>query len=215
MEESSLTAAPSILDGDNYETWATRMRVHLQALDVWQIVEENYEVPPLGANPTVAQMKLYKERKTRNAKVKACLFVAKMKESDAVKDYGAQLLSIAIKLVVGQFVEKGFKVYFEDRNCIIKVVEGKEVFNIKMKDKSFALNLLEDEHAVVLQQDSTTMLWHRRLGRFHHDVVLYMKKNQIVERFPDLENDLPISATCQYGKQTKLSFPKKTSWRET
>ncbi|RVW92743.1 putative disease resistance protein [Vitis vinifera] len=83
-------------------------------------------------------------------------------------------------LNVGQLVEKGFKVYFEDRNCIIKDAKGKEVFNIKMKGKSFALNLLEDEHVVVLKQDSTTMFWHRRLGHFHHDVVLYMKKNQIV-----------------------------------
>ena len=33
MEESSLTDAPSILDGDNYETWAVRMTIHLQALD--------------------------------------------------------------------------------------------------------------------------------------------------------------------------------------
>ncbi|RVW24354.1 hypothetical protein CK203_098667 [Vitis vinifera] len=102
-----------------------------------------------------------------------------------------------------------------DRNCIIKDAKGKEVFNIKIKGKSLALNLLEDEHATVLQQDSTTMLWHRRLGHFHHDVVLYMKKNQIVEELPDLEKNLSICATCQYGKQTKLPFPKKTSWRAT
>ena len=50
------------------------MTVHLQAFDVWEAVEENYEVPPLGANPTAAQMKLHKERKTRKAKAKACLF---------------------------------------------------------------------------------------------------------------------------------------------
>ena len=47
MEESSVTTAPSILDGDNYETWVVRMTIHLQALDVWEVVEENYEVPPL------------------------------------------------------------------------------------------------------------------------------------------------------------------------
>ncbi|RVW86335.1 hypothetical protein CK203_035518 [Vitis vinifera] len=395
MEESSLTVAPSILDGDNYETWAVRMTVHLQALDVWEVVEENYEVPPLGANPTVAQMKLHKERRTRKAKAKACLFAVvspsifikimkidstaeiweylkeeykgderiknmqvmnlirefemkKMRESDAVKDYAAQLLiadkvrllgkefsneKIVQKILVtlpekyeatisslenskdlstisltkllhyleaveqrrlmrqgdtaegtfqarmqknaghkngkvnnnkscgnnqkngvfppcphckktnhspqkcwwrpdvkcnkcgkqghvericknqhvGQLVEKEFKVYFEDRNCIIKDAEGKEVFNIKMKGKSFALNLLEDEHTAILQQDSTTMFWDRRVEHFHHDDVLYMKKNQIAEGLPDLEKDLPICATCQYGKQTKLPFPKKIS----
>ncbi|RVW87051.1 Retrovirus-related Pol polyprotein from transposon RE1 [Vitis vinifera] len=116
---------------------------------------------------------------------------------------------------VGQLAEKGFKAYFEDRNCIIKDAEGKEVFNIKIKGKSFALNLLEDEHAVVLQQDSTTMIWHRRLGHFHHDVVLYLKKNQIAEGLSDLEKNLPICDAYQYGRKTKLSFPKKTSWRAT
>ena len=118
-------------------------------------------------------------------------------------------------LVSVGLVEKGSKVYFEDRNCIIKDAEGKEVFNIKLNCKSFALNLLENEHVVVLQQDSTKMLWHRRLGHFNHDVVLYMKKTQIVEELLEFEKDLPICATCQYGKQTKLSFPKKTSWRAT
>ncbi|RVW82635.1 hypothetical protein CK203_037380 [Vitis vinifera] len=344
MEESSLTVAPSILDGDNYETWAVRMTVHLQALDVWEAVEENYEVPPLGANPTVAQMKLHKERRTRKAKAKACLFAAvspsifikimkidsaaeiweylkeeykgderiknmqvmnlirefemkKMRESDAVKDYAAQLLSIADKvrllgkefsnekivqkilqeetsaavdycqeeqlfvatylfreldrttiskvrigngeyipvkgkgtvaiesqtglkliydvlfvpdidqnlLSVGQLVEKEFKVYFEDRNCIIKDAEGKEVFNIKMKDKSFALNLLEDEHTAILQQDSTTMFWDRRVEHFHHDDVLYMKKNQIAEGLPDLEKIFLYVLLVNMG--SKLNFP--------
>ena len=42
-----------------------------------------------------------------------------------------------------------------------------------------------------------------------------MKKNQIVEGLPNLEKDLYICVTCQYGKQIKLPFPKKTSWRAT
>ncbi|KAL6333746.1 hypothetical protein AAG906_028932 [Vitis piasezkii] len=84
------------------------------------------------------------------------------------------------KSYVGQLVEKEFKVYFEDRNCIIKDLEGKQV----------------------------------RLGHFHHDCALHEEKSNS-EGLPDLEKDLPIRATCQYGKQTKLSFPKKTSWRAT
>ena len=46
MEESSLRAAPSILDGDNYETWGVKMIVHLQALDVWEAMEENMKFLP-------------------------------------------------------------------------------------------------------------------------------------------------------------------------
>ncbi|RVW25364.1 hypothetical protein CK203_108181 [Vitis vinifera] len=391
MEESSLTVAPSVLDGDNYETWAVRMTVHLQALDVWEAVEENYEVPPLGANPTVAQMNFtinfikimkidsaaeiweylkeeYKgDERIKNMQVMNLIRefeMKKMRESDVVKDYAAQLLSIAdkVRLLGKEFsnekiVQKilldriitflggcGTKKTHEtrryyrrsissknaekcrhkngkmnnnkpcsnnqkngvfppcphckktnhspqkcwwrpdvkcnkcgkqghvericknqqqeetsaavdycqeeqlfaatcfankstseswlvdsgctnhmtnnqdlfreldrttiskvrigngeyipvkgkgtvaiesqtDRNCIIKDAEGKEVFNIKMKGKSFALNLLEDEHTAILQQDSTTMFWDRRVEHFHHDDVLYMKKNQIAEGF--------------------------------
>ena len=500
MEEASFTAAPPVFNGENYQTWAVKMTVHLQALDVWEAIEEDYEISPLGVNPTVAQMKNHKEKKTRKAKAKACLFSAvspliltrimqlesaaeiwkhlreeyqgnervrnmqvmnlirefemvRMKESQTIKDYAEQLPTIANKvrllakefsdervvqknfvtlpekyeatisslentkdlssitlaellnalqaleqrrlmrqgssvegafqvktqtnegntrrrknkknnnkpsnnnnqktgtyppcphckktnhpqqkcwwrpdvkcnkcgrqghiericrtqqqqgetnvaaeqyqeeqlfsatcfangstseswlvdsgctnhmtydqdlfreidrtaiskvrigngeyipvkgkgtvaiesltglklisdvlfvpdidqnlLSVGQLVEKGFKVCFEDKNCIIKDAEGREVFNIKMKGKSFALNMLEDEQIAAAQHENNTMLWHKRLGHFHHNVVLYMKKNQIVEILPDLEKELPICAVCQYGKQTRLHFPKK------
>ena len=35
------------------------MTVHLEALDLWEAVEENYEVTPLGDNPTMNWMKLH------------------------------------------------------------------------------------------------------------------------------------------------------------
>ena len=76
MEEASFTAAPPVFNGENYQTWAVRMTVHLQALDVWEAIEEDYEISPFGANPIVAQMKNHKEKKTRKAKAKACLFSA-------------------------------------------------------------------------------------------------------------------------------------------
>ena len=43
-------------------------------------------------------------------------------------------------LSVPQLVEKGFKVIFEDNVCLIKNVKGKDVFKIKMRAKSYALN---------------------------------------------------------------------------
>ncbi|RVW46366.1 Copia protein [Vitis vinifera] len=194
MEEVSFIAAPPVFNGENYQTWAVKMTVHLQALDVWEAIEEDYEIPPLGANPTVAIMQLesaakiwehLREEYQGNERVKNMhvmnlireFEMVRMKESRTIKDYAEQLLTIANKLV-----EKGFKVCFEDRNCIIKDVEGREVFNIKMKGKSFALNMSEDEQVAVAQYENNTMLWHKILGHFHHNVVLYMKKNQIVKR---------------------------------
>ncbi|KAJ8747411.1 hypothetical protein K2173_013015 [Erythroxylum novogranatense] len=51
---------PPVFDGQNYQAWAIRMTVHLEALDLWEAVEEDYDVTPLPANPTA----------------KACLFSA-------------------------------------------------------------------------------------------------------------------------------------------
>ncbi|RVX10889.1 Protein SRG1 [Vitis vinifera] len=75
-KKQAFIAAPPVFNRENYQTWAIRMTVHLQALDVWEAIEEDYEISPLGANPTVAQMKNHKEKKTRKAKAKACLFSA-------------------------------------------------------------------------------------------------------------------------------------------
>ena len=52
-------------------------------------------------------------------------------------------------LSVGQLLEKGFKVLFKDKFYMIKDANRKYVFKIKMRDKSFALNLLEEEQAAI------------------------------------------------------------------
>ena len=52
-------------------------------------------------------------------------------------------------LSVGQILEKGFKVLFKDKFYMIKDANRKYVFKIKMRDKSFALNLLEEEQAAI------------------------------------------------------------------
>ena len=68
--------SPPIFNGENYETWAIRMTVHLEALDLWEAVEENYIVLDLPTNPIIAQLKIHKEKKTRKSKAKACLDAA-------------------------------------------------------------------------------------------------------------------------------------------
>ncbi|XP_015896297.2 uncharacterized protein LOC107430027 [Ziziphus jujuba] len=76
VETTFSHVVPPVFDGDNYQAWAIKMIVHLEALDLWEAVEEDYDVPPLPANPTMTQMKAHKERKTKKSKAKACLFFA-------------------------------------------------------------------------------------------------------------------------------------------
>ena len=73
--ETSYTAGPPpIFYGEEYELWAARMTTHLEALDLWEAVEENYDVLELPLNPMVAHMKNHRERNTKKAKAKNCLF---------------------------------------------------------------------------------------------------------------------------------------------
>ena len=48
-------------------------------------------------------------------------------------------------LSVGQLVEKGYKVLFNNGYCQIKNENGNDLFRIEMKEKSFILNPLEEE----------------------------------------------------------------------
>ena len=68
--------APPVLDGENYQARAVKMQVYLEANDLWEVVEEDYEVHPLPGNPTMAHIRTHKEKKTGKSKVKSCLFAA-------------------------------------------------------------------------------------------------------------------------------------------
>jgi len=75
-ETSFSHVALPIFDGEteSYDLWAVRMEAYLDALDLWEAVEEDYDVPLLPDNPTMAQIKNHKEKKTKKSKAKACLF---------------------------------------------------------------------------------------------------------------------------------------------
>jgi hypothetical protein len=73
-ETSFSQISSPIFDGENYQLWAVKMETYLEELDLWETVEEDFEVHSLPNNPTVAQIKNHKERKTRKSKAKACLF---------------------------------------------------------------------------------------------------------------------------------------------
>ena len=63
-----------IFDGENYDLWEVKMQSYMESLDLWDVVEEDYEIYPLPENPTMAQIKNHKERKMKKAKARSCLF---------------------------------------------------------------------------------------------------------------------------------------------
>ena len=68
--------ASPVFDGDNYQVWAVKMTTYLEGCDLWEAVEEDYDVHPILANPTLNQIKIHKDKTTRKAKAKACLYAA-------------------------------------------------------------------------------------------------------------------------------------------
>ena len=113
--ESSFSAvAPPVFDGDNNQMWAVRMESYLEALDIWEVIEEDYEVPPLPANPTVAQIKVQKEKKTRKSKAKACLFAA------VSQMIFIQIMSLKTAKEIWNYIKAEYEE--DERICGIKVL---------------------------------------------------------------------------------------------
>ena len=117
-------------------------------------------------------------------------------------------------LSVGQMLERGFRVFFEDNKCLIKDTTGEELFQVKMKNKSLSLNPSQEEQAAFSTVANVTETWHKRLGHFHHAALLNLQRKELAKGLPQLESELSGCNACQYGKQARLPF-QKSSWRAT
>ena len=51
-----------------------KIETYLEALDLWEAIEEDYDIPPLPNNSTMTQIDGHKERKTNKSKAKTCVF---------------------------------------------------------------------------------------------------------------------------------------------
>lgn len=59
--ETPLTAlAPPVFNSEGYHIWAIRMEAHLEANDLWEAMDEDYEVTQLPDNSTMAQIRWHK-----------------------------------------------------------------------------------------------------------------------------------------------------------
>ena len=115
-------------------------------------------------------------------------------------------------LSVGQLIEKGFKVFFEDKLCLIQDANGKEIVKAKMRCKSFSFEPTKEEQAAYSMEENVTETWHKRLGHCHLSRMLLMKKKELSNGLPVFADHLSNCHACQFGKQNRKPFPKST-WR--
>jgi len=107
-------------------------------------------------------------------------------------------------LNVGQLLEKGFKVLFENQHCRIFYTTSWEILRVKMRGKNFSFDPIVEEHTAYITQVSPTELWHKRLGHCHIQRMLNMKRKDMIEGLPVLFDHLPNCNVCQFGKQNSV-----------
>ncbi|XP_047335750.1 uncharacterized protein LOC124939309 [Impatiens glandulifera] len=130
--------APHVFNGNNYHVSATRMEAHLEVNDLWEAIEEEYVVLELQTNPTLAQMKNHKEKKTRKSKARANMFVAVSYE-------------IFIRIMT---IKSAFKVW--------KFLKEEYVGNEKIKGMQ-VLNLIREFKMVKMKDSETIKEYSNRL----------------------------------------------------
>jgi len=117
-------------------------------------------------------------------------------------------------LSVGQLIEKGMKVIFEDKSCYIFNDVGQKILQAKMRGKSFSFLPFEEEHTAFSTKLNDIEVWHKRLGHCHQQWMLSIKKHDVVKGVPSFTDHLPNYNACQFGKQSRKPFP-KSIWRST
>ena len=113
---------------------------------------------------------------------------------------------------VGQLIEKGYKVVFENKSCLIKDADGHDIFKVKMKGKCFALNPLKEEQTTFPIKENITEVWYTRFGHYHHNGLLQMKSKMMENDLPALDDHILYCKACPSRKQSRRPFPKVT-WR--
>jgi N-acetyl-gamma-glutamylphosphate reductase len=54
---SFTTTSSPVFDGINYQVWDVRMKAYLDANNIWNVVEQEYETQPLLDDPIISQIK--------------------------------------------------------------------------------------------------------------------------------------------------------------
>lgn len=87
---------------------------------------------------------------------------------------------------------------FENKCCLIKDASNNDIFKVKMKGKSFALNLLEEEQITFPSKENSTELLHKRLGHYHSEGLSRMKSKGMAKDLPKFDENVSICMACQF-----------------
>jgi len=108
---------------------------------------------------------------------------------------------------VGQLIESGYSIFFNDGVCDIKDKNGVLLLFAKMMNRSFNVDWREVCLSANTCENNESVLWHKRLGHFNYATLKRMADLQMTHGLPDIQEKKSICEACQLGKQTRVVFP--------
>lgn len=108
-------------------------------------------------------------------------------------------------LTVGQLIEKGFNVSFEDCHCLIYNANGQEILRVTMRGKSFLFNPTEEGRITYSIEVSITEI-------LAQEARPLSSSTNVIRGLPVIVDHLPKCNACRFGKQNRMPFPKST-WK--
>jgi hypothetical protein len=108
---------------------------------------------------------------------------------------------------VGQLIESGYSIIFNDGVCDIKDKNGVLLLSAKMMNRSFNVDWREACLSANTYENNESVLWHKRLGHFNYATLKRMADLQMTHGLPDIQEQKSICEACQLGKQTRVVFP--------
>lgn len=118
-------------------------------------------------------------------------------------------------LSVGQLLEHGYSLNFENRECRIFDSERRSVAIVKMtSNRSFPLSFnYEKNVSMMAREENDSCLWHRRLGHLNYESLKLLYQKKMVYGLPRIEEKSGVCEGCVLGKHHRQPFPKEGAWR--
>ncbi|WRX22864.1 Reverse transcriptase [Theobroma cacao] len=83
---------------------------------------------------------------------------------------------------------------------------------VKTRNEKSSSSSTRKQRRVTVVDDE---LWHKRYGHVNHSYLKQMVLHNLVNGLPNVSKPDKLCSTCQFGKQSRIAFPKTRSWRAT
>lgn len=141
-----------------------------------------------------------------------------MKKKKLIRDVHLAPRLAHNRLNVGQFMESGHSVLFNDGECVVRnKTTGMIVAHSYLSsNRMFPIVFSNDTKSAMLSKmTEETELWHLRYGHLHIKGLRLLKNRHMVSDLPHIKSVTHVCEGCALGKQARNSFPAGKSKRAT